>query len=681
MENTYVKEVQLAGLLHDIGKFYQKSGRNKNINGVEVKGHHALISSNFIETYREKLESLGIDVDAVKEMCQRHHEMDRNNESVLVKNAKPKYKNICKLVSLADNLSSSERLEDTDVSKSAYYTTAPMTSIFGTWAGEPSYRYPVGKFVENFYKASKEHTKNSEKLNEMHIRAFANDFEKIEETEFRGFFIKLDNLLKQYLWCIPSDYTQDISDVSLYDHLKTTSAIAAAMYADTDFKEINDWNKTGNLMLVKVSTVYADSYILKNHSSKATGLEFIEENRKYVFNTLRNTVREILKDCGELGNANIVIDQRYTKYILISAKHKDTAIDIINNTNRNLSKNTGMELGLEISTIEIPKKDMSAHRMYEYINELNRCHANNGFISSDKNVSYHSIDTIITASKSWLDSTEVFKDTVNKEFTGESVEASAKIKEFIKNSENKTLAIVKMQVDNRDDMLAEMFKLHKADKEIEYSTISRISTATRMVNDAMALIPTNTIEVISNENSVIWIAAAKEILTKVNSIKTLINRMALNKLSITAHIVTFNASDELENVNDRINRLCVTFKDSNVVTYNGNKMQWSDIAQANELFGYALETVNMNKSTAYKLVEFINGYYEYERTGKVEELLGIARFFNNKEKHFNDKTISKGLSDFVTEQFKQINNGNEPSYMLAVLLEIIKDAISISIRE
>ena len=66
MAGTYVKEVQLAGILHDIGKFYQKSGRKgAEVAGIMVKGHHAQVSSSFIENYRKQFIKYDIDVDDI----------------------------------------------------------------------------------------------------------------------------------------------------------------------------------------------------------------------------------------------------------------------------------------------------------------------------------------------------------------------------------------------------------------------------------------------------------------------------------------------------------------------------------------------------------------------------------------------------------------------------------------
>ena len=107
----YLNEIKLAGLLHDIGKFYQKAGTGKTVAGVKVGGHHALVSASFVEHYRSTFAKLGINVDAVKEMVQHHHTNGYDSTDVTVNEAQDEFRPICNIVNYADNISSSERLE------------------------------------------------------------------------------------------------------------------------------------------------------------------------------------------------------------------------------------------------------------------------------------------------------------------------------------------------------------------------------------------------------------------------------------------------------------------------------------------------------------------------------------------------------------------------------------------
>src|SRR5690606_24012921 len=58
---------------------------------------------------------------------------------------------------------------------------------------------------------------------------FEDEFQKLPIDSWKGFITSLLYLLKKYTWCIPSS-TPDLPYVSLYEHLKSTAAIAGCLY-------------------------------------------------------------------------------------------------------------------------------------------------------------------------------------------------------------------------------------------------------------------------------------------------------------------------------------------------------------------------------------------------------------------------------------------------------------------
>jgi len=48
--------------------------------------------------------------------------------------------------------------------------------------------------------------------------------------DFEAYFTGLLTVLQFYLWAVPSAYYRDAADISLFEHLRTTAALAAAMY-------------------------------------------------------------------------------------------------------------------------------------------------------------------------------------------------------------------------------------------------------------------------------------------------------------------------------------------------------------------------------------------------------------------------------------------------------------------
>jgi len=69
---------------------------------------------------------------------------------------------------------------------------------------------------------------------------FIKEVERIKVIpDFDAYFNTLYYSLQKYTWCVPSAVWRDVPDVSLFDHLKTTCAIAACLY-DIDEKYLDD---------------------------------------------------------------------------------------------------------------------------------------------------------------------------------------------------------------------------------------------------------------------------------------------------------------------------------------------------------------------------------------------------------------------------------------------------------
>lgn len=730
----YLNEVKLAGLLHDIGKFYQKAGTGKTVAGVKVQGHHALVSANFVEYYRTTFEKLGLNVDAVKEMVQHHHTRSYgNNVGITVNEAKVDFKSICNVINIADNISSSERLEDTNIKTGGNYAVVPLASIFSTWSPDnKKYNYPVGKFATTHNKASSSYTENSTAINTSHIEEFARELEDIEvnaDTDFNTYFDALNELLRKYLWCIPSDSQQRLPDVSLYDHLKTTSALAAVIYDELvtnplykkglrSDKEALGWEftneavaKVDSFAILKVGIKNPERFIMKNHTGEVSNLEYIEVNKKFLSNSISTLERTILNTGTPLSTANVVIKQTYTRYILVNSNNVPAIVENFNKYNTSFSIETGMEVYFEMSVVNIPQHDMGTQNVHKYIRELDKVFESSGEYKEELGTKYYGIDGIITSENAWLDSKGIFTTSTTREMPKLSENVQGTIGEFIKNTENKALCIVRISIDNLDESMEDLFKIssktldtftkeytrkrmiaettgtfedNDKDEEadtFEYATISRVATATRMISDGMSLRYNNTILVTTSPNTVEFIAPANDILTHVNNFRTRMNKMTFGKLTFTAHIISFKASDELEYVYRRLTNSCENKSDvTNIILYNGKSLKWDEIGEAKALMESVNKSLELNMSNIYKIREFISGYYEYVATGNVTPVLGIARYFNNKEKNFNDKTIDSVVCNFVTEQFNAINSGKKPSHMLEVLLELMNDSLSIKIR-
>ena len=219
----------IAGLLHDIGKFALRAG-------VELKGPwigetksdfghpHALATYYFVQKFIPSAWRVGISGAA------NHHRPKQAQD----------YQ-----VQLADWLSSAEREENEDQS------IPRLESIFGHLSSHKGGKYlPMTRL--NPQDENKlfpvELDKNTQKATA--DKGYADlwaDFEQECRRRFQGldspelYLESLYNLMLEYTWCIPSAYWKGIPDISLYDHARTTAALAACLSAD---QRKPDWCKT-----------------------------------------------------------------------------------------------------------------------------------------------------------------------------------------------------------------------------------------------------------------------------------------------------------------------------------------------------------------------------------------------------------------------------------------------------
>lgn len=207
--------IRFSALLHDIGKFWQGTGE---------KGDHQELSAKFIRMYLpEKLEKATF--------LAGHHDTSQY---------KSKGYKLLKILVCADWLSAGERRELKEDEEKGKRKNTPLRSIFSQINIEkgkrPSEHYlslgelkldgntifpkPLGKTKGNWLQD--DYKKIWDK--------FVDEVKKINISDFDSYFNTLYYLLQKYTWCVPSAVWKDVPDISLFDHLKTTCAIAECLY-------------------------------------------------------------------------------------------------------------------------------------------------------------------------------------------------------------------------------------------------------------------------------------------------------------------------------------------------------------------------------------------------------------------------------------------------------------------
>lgn len=226
-------KITLAALLHDIGKFYQRTGtnlENQYFRYTKLKGYvHAGYTAKFIDKY------IKINFD---------------KPFILIDESAAHHINIDGLVKEADMIASghdrkdaikNDYIVDNNNEDKANYKTRRMNSIFNEIKTSNEQRnkeayIPLNRFSQ--YEIS-DKSKNltdekvqvnySEEEYKKLFDQFAEKVSKIYAESYEELHHKIYPLIKEYTVTIPANTMSDFSTVSLYDHLKLTAAIASCI--------------------------------------------------------------------------------------------------------------------------------------------------------------------------------------------------------------------------------------------------------------------------------------------------------------------------------------------------------------------------------------------------------------------------------------------------------------------
>lgn len=231
----------LASLLHDIGKLLQWG----SFGNLDIKGKHPQVSADFVSAFSSLFSSVA-DVELLKTLVQHHHENPNFPPSLRVDGVTdPHIRSLAALVSLADNFSASERGKRSEQWQDFKFT--PLASVIQRVQNPPSspqkptprlhfHARPLTStedqafgviFPDDFSGYAKGELNQLITDFGLHFRLWA---EKAHLPDFDTFICHLLHFFYKYAWCLPSNTQEEVPDISLFDHLRTTAAIAACLY-------------------------------------------------------------------------------------------------------------------------------------------------------------------------------------------------------------------------------------------------------------------------------------------------------------------------------------------------------------------------------------------------------------------------------------------------------------------
>lgn len=382
MDNTREK-IYLAALLHDIGKFYQRADVGSVNNSNFLKEHckvesvfcpqyngryshkHVLWTAQFIEDFSPVFKNLvdsGLEDISVKDnlmnLAAAHHLASEqlSDFGEIIKDAD------C-LSSGMDRASADALMDAQDEELASWdsFKKKRMIPIMETIHQEKKdwSHIPISKLIltkDYFPKEVIEGTPDYGTLWD----EFTGEFKFIQANTYRAFSETLLNLLLKYTSCIPAS-TINFPDVSLYDHLKTTAALAVCLY---------DWKQSGEgtdnpFLLIGADFSGIQSYIYQIVSKYAAKNL---KGRSFYLRLLSDAVvRYLLKELN-LFQANVVYNSGGGFYLLApnTKETKDKLKNAVDNIEKSLFATHSTALFVAIDSIEL-SKDALMHKNGQHL--------------------------------------------------------------------------------------------------------------------------------------------------------------------------------------------------------------------------------------------------------------------------------------------------------------------------
>lgn len=302
-------DIAYGGLLHDIGKFYQRTYAVSNLTEEELDttpinkagGYHDHLHSGYTSRFIKKYLNM---YNEFEKMTSEHHKQDLDKFISIIRKADHIASAIDRQDELFDNETGHKRktyiterlysvLSEVDFNKDKEEKVFPLSSLL-------EMNTPISNFkAKNVEESSKEYKKLFERFSkEVENNLFLKN--RIDYISYNYMY----NLMNKYLVTIPaSTYGGVKSTVSLYDHLKITSAIASCLYT----KECFDNNRFIMLEL-DVSGIQKFIYQVVEGESTKQGLAKALRGRSALVGLITNAIAYAFLNEFDLTVSNILFN-------------------------------------------------------------------------------------------------------------------------------------------------------------------------------------------------------------------------------------------------------------------------------------------------------------------------------------------------------------------------------------
>ncbi|MHB2153076.1 type III-A CRISPR-associated protein Cas10/Csm1 [Calditrichota bacterium GD2] len=317
-----VKDIVLAGLLHDVGKFAERGSPEEfsfsEAEAARFQWAHAAATDKFLRT---RIQWDGSRQPPWFNYAAMHHNPSNNSPMEWI-------------IAEADRLSSgmeraSYAAEEREGGKQIFKTPLkPVTEFVALKEGyeaiEGQYYLPLRTLQPDELNAFPRKTPENLDLRDDYralFRQFDAEFEKLLRHDIDQKIDTLYFLLQKFWWAAPSTTRKrDFPDISLFEHAKTTAALASCLYVfhKTD-NTLNDVEKIKNRAQKKFLLFSGDLGGIQNfiYQISSKGAYSLLKGRSFYIQILSDLAAEHFTEALGLTRVNIIYSSGGKFYLLL----------------------------------------------------------------------------------------------------------------------------------------------------------------------------------------------------------------------------------------------------------------------------------------------------------------------------------------------------------------------------
>ena len=303
-------EIALAALLHDVGKLYERTGQKAENLEHLFKYSHAGFTSRFFQDLKRDEGHCGwanISLNCIETLASRHHNASDEDQ---------------KLIAIADCCSAGEREKLGELADGVPLpygkSHRPLVSVFEqiclqkekpnttTWQYEPVTL--VNHHEHVFPKQSPEDKKDGEqKYNDLYAKFYAK-IRGLKDCPPQLLVDAVMGVCRSHWSLIPSSARSDeVPDITLYDHAVVTAAIACALFAHQSEATEHDRNKK-KMLLVAGDVSGIQDFLLDLPNQTSPGTAKILRARSFYLTMLTRVAVVMILDRLGLPSCNCLKD-------------------------------------------------------------------------------------------------------------------------------------------------------------------------------------------------------------------------------------------------------------------------------------------------------------------------------------------------------------------------------------